>query len=160
MLRPMTLAATPGFRTHDHRACVAQAIAAAEGKCRVEGLRLTPARRRVLEILLESHAAMGAYEVLARLDAEGLGSRPPVAYRALDFLTRHGFAHRIERLNAYVACARPGASHEPAFLICTGCGTVAEAAARPALGAPAREAGFRIARTVVEAEGLCPGCQG
>ena len=149
-----------GFGAHDHRACVARALASAEARCRAEGLRLTPTRRRVLEILLESHAAMGAYDVLDRLSAEGLGSRPPVAYRALAFLTGHGFAHRIERLNAYVACARPGASHEPAFLICTGCGAVAEAAARPALGAPAREAGFRIARTVVEAEGLCPGCQG
>ena len=151
--------AIQGFRAHDHRACVDDALAAAEAKCRAEGLRLTPARRRVLEILLEGHAAMGAYDVLGRLAAEGLGSRPPVAYRALAFLIEHGLAHRIERLNAYVACARPGASHEPAFLICTGCGTVAEAAARPALGPPARAAGFRIARTVMEAEGLCPGCQ-
>lgn len=149
-----------GFARHDHRACVAGALAAAEERCRAEGLRLTPVRRRVLEILLEGHEAMGAYDVLARLSEEGRGSRPPVAYRALAFLTEHGFAHRIEKLGAYVACARPGAEHEPAFLICTGCGAVAEAAARPALGGPAREAGFRIARTVVEAEGLCPGCQG
>ena len=149
-----------GFHAHDHRGCVAGAMAAAESKCRAEGLRLTPARRRVLEILLESHEAMGAYDVLRRLAAEGLGSRPATAYRALAFLTEHGLAHRIERLGAFVACARPGPPHQPAFLICTGCGTVAEAEApRPALGAPAREAGFRIARTVVEAEGLCPGCQ-
>lgn len=150
-----------GFDAHDHRACVADALAAAEAKCRAEGLRLTPVRRRVLEILLESHAAMGAYDVLDRLAAEGRGSRPPVAYRALAFLTEHGFAHRVERLNAFVACARPGARHEPAFLICTGCGAVAETTgARPGLGAPAREAGFRIRRTTVEAEGLCPRCQG
>ena len=148
-----------GFRSHDHRACVADALLAAEAKCRAEGLRLTPVRRRVLEILLEGHGAMGAYDVLARLAEEGRGSRPPVAYRALTFLTEHGLAHRIERLGAYVACARPGAAHEPAFLICTGCGTVAEATARPGLGGPARRTGFRIARTVVEAEGLCPGCQ-
>ena len=149
-----------GFGAHDHRACVQGALAAAEAKCRAEGLRLTPARRRVLEILLESHAAMGAYDILDRLAAEGLGSRPPVAYRALAFLTEHGFAHRVERLNAFVACAHPGPSHEPAFLICTGCGAVAEATARPGLGGPAREAGFRISRTTVEAVGLCPACQG
>lgn len=148
-----------GFRRHDHGACVAEALAAAEAKCRAEGLRLTPVRRRVLEILLEGHGAMGAYDVLARLEQEGLGSRPPVAYRALAFLTEHGFAHRIERLGAYIACARPGAAHEPAFLICSGCGTVAEAAARSVLGGPAREAGFRIDTTVVEAEGLCPACR-
>lgn len=152
-----------GFEAHDHRACVAEAMAAAEAKCRAEGLRLTPVRRRVLEILLESHAALGAYDLLDRLAAEGMGSRPPVAYRALAFLTEHGFAHRVERLNAFVACTHPGPTHEPAFLICTGCGTVAEAAtaaARPALGGPARETGFRISRTTVEAVGLCPVCQG
>jgi Fur family zinc uptake transcriptional regulator len=147
------------FDAHDHRACVAEAMAAAEEKCRAEGLRLTPTRRRVLEILLEHHGALGAYDVLARLAEEGLGSRPPVAYRALAFLTRHGFAHRIERLGAYIACARPGAEHEPAFLICIGCGAVAEAAARPGLDGAAREAGFRIETTVVEAEGLCPVCR-
>lgn len=144
---------------HDHAACVARALEAAEARSRAQGLRLTALRRRVLEILLEAHAAMGAYDVLARLKAEGLGDRPPTAYRALAFLTEHGFAHRVERAGGYVACARPGEAHEPAFLICTGCGTVAEAAARPPLGRPAEAAGFRIERTVVEAEGLCPACQ-
>ncbi len=47
---------------------------------------MTPVRRRVLEILLEKHRAMGAYDVLDRLAAEGFGNQPPVAYRALDFL--------------------------------------------------------------------------
>ena len=58
----------------------------------------------VLEILLESHRAMGAYEVLERLAAEGFGKQPPVAYRALDFLVEHGLALRVRRLNAYAAC--------------------------------------------------------
>jgi hypothetical protein len=61
------------------------------------GVRLTPVRRRVLEILLEEHKAMGAYDVLTRLAAEGFGNQPPVAYRALEFLEDQGFAHRIRR---------------------------------------------------------------
>jgi Fur family zinc uptake transcriptional regulator len=121
---------------------------------------MTPVRRRTFEILLEEHTAMGAYDVLARLDAEGLGSKPPVAYRALGFLVDQGFAHRIERLNAFIACAHPGADHNPAFMICRTCGTVAEAAAGYGpLGASAALAGFQIEQTVIEAEGLCPLCQ-
>ncbi|SFO84623.1 Fur family transcriptional regulator [Tranquillimonas alkanivorans] len=146
-----------GFDAHDHAACVAAALAAADATCRDHRLKFTPIRRRVLEILLESHAALGAYDVLDRLAQEGRGAQPPVAYRALSFLVEHGFAHRIERLNAYVACARPGASHDPAFLICTDCGAVAEA--EGAFERTADTGGFRIAATVMEAEGLCPACQ-
>ena len=151
-----------GFEPHDHVGCIADALSAAEAHCTSRGLRLTPVRRRVLEILLQEHVALGAYDILERLRQEGLGSQPPVAYRALDFLLTHGFAHKVERLNAFIACSHPGESHSPAFMICRECDTVAEtrsAAAKGALGTAARTAGFRIERTVVEAEGLCHACR-
>ncbi len=151
-----------GFTSHDHHACIQQGVAAAEARCAHEGLQFTPVRRRVLEILLERHRALGAYDILDVLRQEGKGSQPPVAYRALDFLVKNGFAHKIERLNAFVACAHPGESHAPAFLICRKCDKVAEAEADPAsgmLGHSAARIGFRIERAVVEAEGLCPACQ-
>jgi len=148
------------FESHDHRGCVRERVAAAEARCQDEGLRLTPVRRRVLEILLEEHRALGAYDILSRLRAEGLGEHPPVAYRALDFLTDHGFAHRLERLNAFVACASPEAAHRPAFLICRNCDAVGETDAAPVADALAGAAsGFRIEAAAVEAEGLCPACQ-
>ena len=105
---------------------------------------------------------MGAYDVLERLKSEGLGSKPPIAYRALGFLLDNGFIHRIERLNAFVACSHPGASHHPAFLICTDCGSVAESVVSPntdALSQTAKLNGFQIQHTTHEAEGQCPGCQ-
>ncbi|MEO0915505.1 MAG: transcriptional repressor [Pseudomonadota bacterium] len=136
-------------------------MAAAEERCANEGLRFTPVRRKVLELLLREHRAIGAYALLDLLREAGFPSQPPVAYRALDFLSEHGFAHKIERLNAFVACAHPGANHSPAFMICRKCDAVAEAFSAPAkgaLGAAARAAGFQIERTVVEAEGICPAC--
>lgn len=145
------------FARHDHGACIHDALSTAEATCAARRVQLTPVRRRVLEILLESHVALGAYDVLARLDAEGLGSQPPVAYRALTFLVENGLAHRIERLNAFVACHHPGAGHAPAFMICRSCKKVAEAEAPVAL---TDTQGFHIERTVVEAEGLCPACKG
>jgi Fur family zinc uptake transcriptional regulator len=148
-----------GFDRHDHTACVTGALRSAEQHCADADLRLTPVRRRVLEILLESHAALGAYDVLARINAEGLGSKPPVAYRARGFLVDNGFAHRIEGLNAFIACAHPGADHAPAFLICRSCHKVAETRATAPLGQAASQAGFAIEQTVIEAQGLCPACQ-
>ncbi len=160
------------FENHDHRHCVRDLVAAAEAVCRAQKLRLTPTRRRVLEILLEEHRALGAYDVLARLQVEGLGAHPPLAYRALDFLVEHGFAHKLQRLNAFVACADPDAGahgakgrsgeHRPAFLICRKCAAVAEMDAggvARALAGAAAAAGFRIETAAVEAEGLCPACQ-
>lgn len=152
-----------GFETHDHAHCISDGISAADAQCKANGLQFTPVRRRVLEILLQEHRALGAYEILDRLREEGLGSQPPVAYRALEFLVKNGFAHKIERLNAFIACARPGETHAPVFMICRICNAVAEARTEPAkgqLGAAARDAGFLIERTVVEAEGICPKCQG
>lgn len=150
-----------GFDAHDHRQCVEDGLAEAEAHCAEAGLRFTPVRRAALKILLREHRALGAYELLDRLRDAGFGGQPPVAYRALDFLVANGFAHKIERLNAFIACAHPGADHSPAFLICRKCDVVAEAHSVPTrgvLGEAARASGFRIERTVIEALGLCPSC--
>ncbi|WP_405401590.1 Fur family transcriptional regulator [Paracoccus sp. Ld10] len=149
------------FAPHDHRECAHRALDEAAARLAEQGARLTPVRRRTLEILLESHRAMGAYEVLDRLATEGFGRQPPVAYRALEFLVTHGLAHRLQRLNAFAACLHPGHDHHPAFLICRSCDKVAEASAVPirdALTAVAAQGGFRVERATIEALGLCATC--
>ena len=153
--------ATLAFASHDHSQCLGDAMAQAEAISAATGARLTPVRRRALELLLESHRAMGAYEVLERLSADGYGKQPPVAYRALEFLVGLGLVHRINRLNAFAACTHPGQNHTPAFLICRLCHLVAEApaaGARAALEASAAESGFTVEFASFEAVGLCPGC--
>ncbi len=151
------------FCQHDHRGCRATAMRGARAACRAANLRLTPMRARVLEILLESHKALGAYDILARLRAEGRSSQPPIVYRALDFLVSNGFAHRLERLNAFAACAHAEDRHQPMFLICESCHQVAEAPL-DRLGqdifARATKLGFQARSPVVEVSGLCPACQG
>ena len=152
----------PTFQHHDHRHCAGDNLARAEALMAERGARLTPVRKRVLEILLEAHKALGAYDVLQRLAAEGYGNQPPVAYRALDFLVEQGLAHRIQRLNAFTACMHAGEAHAPAFLICDRCATVAEAPVAPiraALEATAAEMGFAVDRVSLEATGLCPACR-
>lgn len=144
------------FSNHDHRTCQKAALD------RAEGLRLTKWRRRVLEILLEQHRSMGAYEILERLADDGGKPQPPTAYRALDYLVEHGLAHRIEKMNAYVACAQPGVCDRAGFLFCKLCHTVAEVQcieAEDDILRVAAASGFAAERTVIEVEGICADCQ-
>ena len=156
-----TLSVNVGFEAHDHTACVQTALQAAEAHCVAKGLRFTPVRRRTLEILLQEHRALGAYDLLKSLSASGFGSQPPVAYRAIDFLVKNGFAHKVEKLNAFIACNHPGASHSPAFMICRSCDVVVEGMSGPArgmIGKAANEVGFKIEKSIIEVEGICGSC--
>ena len=147
------------FTHHDHSACIRTAISALQDYCAEKKLNLTALRLNVFKILLEEHRAIGAYQILDRLKAGGKSAQPPVAYRALDFLVNSGFAHKIEHLNAFIACGHPGITHDPAFLICRDCQSVQESATRPALTSIADEAAFAIEDSVIEAVGLCAGCK-
>jgi Fur family zinc uptake transcriptional regulator len=147
---------------HDHQDCVRGALAAAERSCEAQGARLTPIRRRVLELVWASHEPVGAYGLLDRLGAEGTKAVPPTVYRALDFLLEQGLVHRLERLNAFVGCSHRHGPHAAQFLICTGCRRVAELD-DPAIGSAllkgAAARGFSVSRQTVEVEGLCPECR-
>ena len=150
------------FHTHDHDQCIITALDAAQGHCDAQRLNFTPIRRRVLEILLAEHRALGAYDILAKLSEEGAAAQPPIAYRALDFLVSHGFAHKIEHLNAYIACAQPRVRHAPAILICRACAAIEETTTQidaGTLAKVAKSADFTIERAVIEIEGICPKCR-
>lgn len=153
---------TMAFNQHNHASCASKVLNFADKSAKENGLRLTPVRRRTLEVLLENHCAMGAYDVLERLAEDGFGSQPPVAYRALDFLVDNGLAHRVRRLNAYTACMHPQTDHAPLFMICRECDAVGESVApqvRSEIVAAAAGADFLVERVNVEVLGLCPTCQ-
>jgi Fur family zinc uptake transcriptional regulator len=149
-------------KNHDHRRCVARAVLEAEEICSKKEVRLTPIRRRVLELVWESHAPVGAYDILERMNAEGRRTAPITVYRALDFLLDHRLIHRIASRNAFAGCGFPGTPHGAHFLICNECGAVAElhdTAIDRAIQAGAAEAGFAVDDPVVEIQGTCPDCQ-
>jgi Fur family zinc uptake transcriptional regulator len=148
---------------HDHTGCRAGAIDAARRLAEARGVRLTPTRERVLDIVAESHRPIGAYEILERLVDERGRAAPPTVYRALAFLVEQGFAHRIDSLNAFIACFDPERSHDAGFLICDSCKSVeeiAEAALGQAIRSAVSERGFRVSRSVVEISGTCAACAG
>ncbi|MBI3453874.1 MAG: transcriptional repressor [Rhodospirillales bacterium] len=155
---------TPPFpgRGHDHARCVDVALGEATRLCARDGQRLTPLRRRVLELVWGSHQPVGAYAILDRLKQDGRAAAPPTVYRALDFLLARGLIHRIASLNAFVGCARPDGSHPAQFLICRRCGTAAEIddpRLAAAIGRSATESGFAVDAPIVELRGLCAGCR-
>lgn len=147
---------------HDHGHCIDDALARAEEQCRLRGVRLTPIRRRVLELIWHTHAPVKAYDLLDTLRGERRSAAPPTVYRALDFLLDEGLIHRIESLNAYVGCGNPEHQHVGQFLICGRCGAVAELDDPEVNGLLLRKAaemGFRISNQTIEINGTCPACR-
>ncbi len=150
-------------RPHDHSHCVSQALSDAEALCASQGLRLTALRKRVLELVWQSHKPLGAYDILASLSEEdGRRAAPPTVYRALDFLLENGLVHRIASLNAFIGCNQPEHLHQGQFLICRQCHAAIEleqAAISQAIVAAAAAVGFVVEGQTVEVLGLCAGCR-
>lgn len=134
-----------------------QALAAAETLCADKGERLTPVRKRVLELVLTSDKPVKAYDLLEALKPGPGAAKPPTVYRALDFLMGLGLVHKVEALNAFVGCTHCHDDGGAELFICSECGMVEERHGKT-LDTHAPE-GFSIQRSVVEHFGLCSRCQ-
>jgi Fur family zinc uptake transcriptional regulator len=117
--------------------------------------------KMIVEALRDVGRPVSAYELIEELrDKASLA--PQTVYRSLDRLIAEGQAHRLESLNAFVACRH--ASHEgetAVFAICHDCGTVSEfdePAAVDRLAAWARKAKFAVDRMTLELRGRCREC--
>jgi Fur family zinc uptake transcriptional regulator len=124
---------------------------------------LTRNQRLVLEQLRAAGGPLSAYTILEQLRDQGFKA-PLQVYRALDKLVEQALVHRLESLNAFVACNHPGCtSHETvAFAICDTCGNVEEIASQrlaQKLEALAAEAHFLPLKSTVELHGRCSDCQ-
>lgn len=148
---------------HNHSLCIKDALADADKVCGSKGVRLTPQRRAILEIVWSSHKPIGAYEILELL-AKKTKSRPApmTVYRALDFLIEQCLVHRIASLNAYMGCSHPGKHHGSCFLICDNCGQAAQILddnIENIISQEADRVGFTINLNLVEVSGVCSQCQ-
>ncbi|MCX8999799.1 transcriptional repressor [Rhizobiaceae bacterium BDR2-2] len=126
--------------------------------------QLTKNQDLVFGVLKRSEGPLSAYVILDRLRDHGFRA-PLQVYRALDKLLEKGLVHRLESLNAFVACAHSGESccdHGiVAFAICNACGHVMEFhdhAVDHRLGDWTRTHGFKAEKTTIEIRGLCAAC--
>ena len=115
----------------------------------------------VLRVLRSSTRPMTAYEILDALRREGF-HYPQTVYRAIRRLVDAGDIHRLESINAFLACNSHNHHHGPvAFTICRECGRVEElggSALTRYLEANAKRRGFRIETAMVELNGTCASC--
>lgn len=123
---------------------------------------LTKNQSLVYGALSKTDGPLSAYTILDHLREHGFRA-PLQVYRALDKLVEFGMVHRLESLNAFVACRQPECdTHETvAFTICETCGQVDEVAdgtLTEQLKRLAREAGFALKKSTVELRGLCRAC--
>ena len=141
---------------------VTERLARADTYAAGHNLALTPLRRQVYALVAAAGKPIGAYDLQAALEPERGRVPPTTVYRALDFLVEHGFVHRIESRNAFVACCEIGKPHQSQFLICERCGDTleipgGELAERLSSSPPAH--GFEVHKQVVELSGLCSVCK-
>ena len=140
-----------------------QALALSEALCRAKGARLTPIRRRVLEVLHGADKPLGAYDLVDLLGSHTRRMAPITVYRALDFLIGQGLVHRLASLNAYIASSEVSASRGPsAFLICEGCGDVTEITSPDVAETVLKvlqEQGYQPRTRILEIAGRCTHCQ-
>ena len=123
---------------------------------------LTRNQTLVLDTLAKADGPLSAYTILDRLRGDGFRA-PLQVYRALEKLLGLGLVHRLESLNAFVACAHPHCHAHGliAFAICEDCGQVDEfsdAVVRERLGAWSAENGFKAEKTTIEIRGHCANC--
>ncbi|CAB3797378.1 hypothetical protein LMG28688_04513 [Paraburkholderia caffeinitolerans] len=143
-------------------ASLESALAMAETYCRERGEKLTPIRRKVLELLLASGRATKAYSLLDEMRQIHPGSAPPTVYRALDFLLSAGLIHRIESINAFAVCHDLTQCQHGILVVCQQCGNVTELhepKLRQALVAQIEAAGYRLSGDGIELKGVCAQCQ-
>ena len=123
---------------------------------------LTRNQSLVLHTLSRAGAPLSAYTILNQLRDDGFRA-PLQVYRALDKLLERGLVHRLESLNAFVACAH---AHDhahglTAFAICEKCGQVSEFSddvVAERLKDWAGRTGFHPAKTTIEIRGDCANC--
>jgi Fur family zinc uptake transcriptional regulator len=137
-------------------------LSEAERLCLARGAKLTPLRRRVLEILLQAGHPLGAYAILNVLAKEGRRPLPPTVYRALDFLLAQGLVHKVHSINSFMACCISDRPHAAELFVCRHCGSTREVPRRSwqrDIAAAEAPPGFAVESLILEVQGTCHDCR-
>jgi Fur family transcriptional regulator, zinc uptake regulator len=131
-------------------------------------MRRTPSKRRsstarnksVIEALRNVARPLSAYQLIDHLRGDGIWA-PATVYRALNHLIADGRVHRLESLNAFVACRHQHHDALAVFAICEVCGCVTEFSEQHVVDrliAWAKSTNFAVRGLILEIRGRCASC--
>ncbi|MDR0356559.1 MAG: transcriptional repressor [Deltaproteobacteria bacterium] len=131
--------------------------------CSQKGGQLTDIRRLILGLLLKTGQPVKAYDLIEEAGRLGRKMTPTTIYRALDFLIDNGLVHKVNALNAYVACTEQSVPlvHEPLLLVCPDCRKTSEINdpdLMDSIFAKLESLGFSISGGSIEVHGQCRSC--
>lgn len=127
-----------------------------------ETVELSQNQKLVMSVLENQAVPMSAYMILEELRKDGLKA-PLQVYRALEKLISFGMAHRLESLNAFIACSHMHceASCSTAFVICDRCEHVQEICddtIADFLSSLAQKTKIKTSKSNIELHGICDNC--
>ena len=127
---------------------------------REAGLRVTPQRQAIIQVLETSDRPLNVEEILSRM--KGYRSGVPTVYRNLQRFAEQGWVEPIvgpDQVMRFVRCHSAKHHHH---VQCEQCGRMVEVEGcglKKALEAMESRSGFRITRHQLQLFGLCPKCQ-
>ena len=126
---------------------------------------LTKKQDLVLDLLYKSDKPLSAYKILENLKYEGF-KVPIEVYRVLQKLLEYGLIHRIESLNAFMACQQKQSCNKNnsiiLFTICKICGIAKEIinnSIENSVRSLTNDVNFITKDTVIELKGICSKCK-
>ena len=126
---------------------------------------LTKKQSLVMNLLSKAKRPLSAYNIL--YDLRDYGFRGPTqVYRVLEKLLEIGMVHRIESMNAFVACQQEKCDEKNKeinlFTICEICGSVQELlnnGLKNIVKSLSKDNNFLLKNSVLELNGVCSKCK-
>lgn len=125
------------------------------------GLRVTPQRQAIIQVLETSDRPLSVEEILGRMTEYRSGI--PTVYRNLQQFAEQGWIEPLVGPDQVMRFVRCHSSKHHHHVQCEGCGRMVEVEGcglQKALEALGTKSGYRITRHQLLLFGLCPACQG
>ena len=123
---------------------------------------VSPKTRKVFEFIESSKSPLGAYDLLNDQNLRTIGFKAPTQiYRALKQLLDLRLIHKVESLNAFVACCKEHEKGPSILAICDNCGQVQDIPAEDLAAQVEREVGKKfpgLKELNIELKGVCEAC--
>ncbi|MDR3204723.1 MAG: transcriptional repressor [Deltaproteobacteria bacterium] len=129
----------------------------------IKGEKLTRLRYHILSILVLANKPLKGYAIVELARERGWSLSPASVYRTLNFFIECGLVHKVNSLNAFVACLEnlDGQGHNAVLLVCPDCHKTLEINDRlltAELFKRLSALGFSIDFGAVEVSGMCQEC--